>query len=114
MRSTRRARPDEPAPREPTASSIAWGVVIAVGAAGVAGIALYRDRVPDRVLEVARRLDPAVRAVRMTQSELAQMLGMSRPNVNRLLSEFESRGWLDWNEGRPVLLRPDLIVQSAG
>jgi CRP/FNR family transcriptional regulator, cyclic AMP receptor protein len=53
-------------------------------------------------------------SVRMTQGELAQMLGMSRPNVNRLLSEFESRGWLDWNEGRPVLLRPDLIVQSAG
>lgn len=53
-------------------------------------------------------------AVRMTQGELAQMLGMSRPNVNRLLSEFERRGWVDWNEGRPILLRPDLIVRSAG
>jgi CRP/FNR family transcriptional regulator, cyclic AMP receptor protein len=46
--------------------------------------------------------------VRMTQGELAQMLGMSRPNVNRLL------GWIDWNEGRPVLLRPDLMIQAAG
>jgi CRP/FNR family cyclic AMP-dependent transcriptional regulator len=53
-------------------------------------------------------------AVRMTQGELAQMVGMSRPNVNRLLAEFESHGWIDWNEGRPVLLRPDLMIQAAG
>ena len=52
--------------------------------------------------------------VRMTQGELAQMTGMSRPNVNRLLAEFEAKGWLDWNEGRPILLRPDLIVRHAG
>ena len=53
-------------------------------------------------------------SVRMTQGELAQMLGMSRPNVNRLLAQFESKGWMDWNEGRPILLRPDLILRHAG
>jgi CRP-like cAMP-binding protein len=53
-------------------------------------------------------------AVRMTQGELAQMVGMSRPNVNRLLAEFEAHGWIDWNQGRPVLLRPDLMIQAAG
>lgn len=53
-------------------------------------------------------------SVRMTQGELAQMVGMSRPNVNRLLAEFESQGWIDWNEGRPVLLRPDLMIEAAG
>lgn len=52
--------------------------------------------------------------VRMTQGELAQMLGMSRPNVNRLLAQFESQGWIDWNEGRPILLRADLILRHAG
>jgi CRP/FNR family transcriptional regulator, cyclic AMP receptor protein len=52
--------------------------------------------------------------VRMTQGELAQMLGMSRPNVNRLLAEFESLGWIDWNDGRPVLVRPDLMIRAVG
>jgi CRP/FNR family transcriptional regulator, cyclic AMP receptor protein len=53
-------------------------------------------------------------SVRMTQGELAQMLGMSRPNVNRLIADFESRGWLDWNEGRPILLRPEEILRLGG
>jgi len=53
-------------------------------------------------------------SVRMTQGEFAQMLGMSRPNVNRLIAEFESQGWLDWNEGRPILLRPEEILRHAG
>jgi hypothetical protein len=39
---------------------------------------------------------------------------MSRPNVNRLIADFESRGWLDWNEGRPILLRPEEILRLGG
>jgi CRP/FNR family cyclic AMP-dependent transcriptional regulator len=53
-------------------------------------------------------------AIRLTQGELAQMVGMSRPNVNRLLMDFEAQGWLDWNEGKPILVRPDLMVRHAG
>jgi CRP/FNR family cyclic AMP-dependent transcriptional regulator len=76
-------------------------------------------RLARKLLELAEDFgeprDGGIRVtVRMTQGELAQMLGMSRPNVNRLLADFEARGWIDWNEGRPVLLRPDLIVRHAG
>jgi CRP-like cAMP-binding protein len=76
-------------------------------------------RVARKLLDLAedygQQAGGAIRiSVRMTQGELAQMLGMSRPNVNRLLAQFESQGWMDWNEGRPILLRPDLILRHAG
>jgi CRP/FNR family cyclic AMP-dependent transcriptional regulator len=50
---------------------------------------------------------------RMTQGELAQMTGMARPNVNRLLATFTSHGWVDWNDGMPILLRPDLLIERG-
>jgi CRP/FNR family transcriptional regulator, cyclic AMP receptor protein len=39
----------------------------------------------------------------LTQEELAQLVGASRETVNKALSEFASRGWLQL-EGRTVLL----------
>jgi len=50
---------------------------------------------------------------RMTQRDLAHMTGMARPNVNRLLAAFASEGWIDWNEGMPIILRLDLLVAHA-
>jgi CRP-like cAMP-binding protein len=45
---------------------------------------------------------------RITQQELAQMTGMSRASVNKLLASLISRGWIEWNEGKPIVRRPDL------
>jgi CRP/FNR family transcriptional regulator len=50
---------------------------------------------------------------RMTQRDLAHMTGMARPNVNRLLASFAADGWIDWNDGRPIILRLDLLVAHA-
>lgn len=51
--------------------------------------------------------------VRLTQDELAQMIGVSRESVNRLLGSFAGRGWIDWNDGRPLLLNPESLVRRA-
>jgi CRP-like cAMP-binding protein len=51
---------------------------------------------------------------RMTQTELAQMTGISRASVTKLLASFGRQGWLDWNEGMPILLRADLLLRQAG
>jgi CRP/FNR family transcriptional regulator len=50
---------------------------------------------------------------RMTQKDLAQMTGMARPNVNRLLAAFTTQGWIDWNDGMPIILRADLLIEHA-
>jgi CRP/FNR family transcriptional regulator, cyclic AMP receptor protein len=50
---------------------------------------------------------------RITQRDLAHMTGMARPNVNRLLAAFTSEGWIDWNDGMPIILRLDLLVAHA-
>ena len=50
---------------------------------------------------------------KMTQRDLAQMTGMARPNVNRLLAAFTTQGWIDWNDGLPIILRADLLIEHA-
>jgi CRP/FNR family transcriptional regulator, cyclic AMP receptor protein len=50
---------------------------------------------------------------RITQKELAQMTGMSRASVNKLLASLISRGWIEWNEGKPIVRRPDLLMGQA-
>ena len=50
---------------------------------------------------------------KMTQRDLAQMTGMARPNVNRLLAAFTTQGWIDWNDGMPIILRADLLIEHA-
>ncbi len=51
---------------------------------------------------------------RITQRELAQLTGMSRASVNKLLASLIRRGWIEWNEGKPILRRPDLLMGQAG
>lgn len=49
--------------------------------------------------------DGSVRVtLRLTQSELASMVGGSRPTVNQLLQRFRRLGWIDI-EGRTLVLR---------
>lgn len=52
-------------------------------------------------------------AVKMTQVELAQMIGVTRGCANRLIASFTGRGWIDWNGGYPVLLCPEALMRRA-
>lgn len=46
---------------------------------------------------------------RLTQADLAQMIGLARETVSRLLTEFGQRGWVGRDHGRLVILdRPAL------
>lgn len=51
--------------------------------------------------------------VRVTQEEMAQMVGITRESANRLITSFAERGWIDWGEGRPVLLRPESLLRRS-
>jgi len=51
--------------------------------------------------------------LRVTQEELAHMIGVSRESANRLVASFTERGWIDWNDGYPLLLQPEALVRRA-
>jgi CRP/FNR family transcriptional regulator, cyclic AMP receptor protein len=83
--------------------------------------ATFRD-VPSRLarvlLDLAARngeaVEPGIRIEsRLTQGELAAMVGASRETVNRALRGFEERGWIRWEANRILILRPDLLRKRA-
>lgn len=51
--------------------------------------------------------------VRVTQEEMAQMIGVTRESANRLVASFAEQGWIDWADGRPVLLRPESLLRRS-
>ncbi len=51
--------------------------------------------------------------VRVTQEEMAQMIGVTRESANRLIASFADRGWIDWGDGRPLLLRPESLLRRS-
>jgi CRP/FNR family transcriptional regulator, cyclic AMP receptor protein len=51
--------------------------------------------------------------VRVTQEELAQMVGVTRESANRLVASFADRGWIDWNDGYPLLLLVESLLRRA-
>lgn len=51
--------------------------------------------------------------VRVTQEEMAQMIGVTRESANRLIASFAGRGWIDWNDGYPLLLRPEALMRRG-
>ncbi len=58
--------------------------------------------------------DDAIRiTVRMTQEEIAQLVGVTRESANRLVASFAGRGWIDWNDGHPVILHPEAVMRRA-
>jgi CRP-like cAMP-binding protein len=58
--------------------------------------------------------DQAIRiTVRVTQEELAQMIGVTRESANRLIASFAGRGWIEWNDGQPLLLKPESLMRRA-
>jgi CRP/FNR family cyclic AMP-dependent transcriptional regulator len=51
--------------------------------------------------------------VKVTQDEIAQMIGVTRESANRLINSFAGRGWIDWNDGYPILLHPEDLIRRA-
>jgi CRP/FNR family transcriptional regulator, cyclic AMP receptor protein len=58
--------------------------------------------------------DGSVRVtLRLTQSELASMVGGSRPTVNQLLQRFRRLGWINIEGRTLVLLQEDRLRRLA-
>lgn len=51
--------------------------------------------------------------VRVTQEEIAQMIGVTRSSANRLIASFAQRGWIDWNDGQPIIRKPADLLHRA-
>jgi CRP/FNR family transcriptional regulator, cyclic AMP receptor protein len=49
----------------------------------------------------------------LTQEELAQLVGASRETVNKALSEFAHRGWLQIDGRSVLLIEPDRLAKRA-
>jgi CRP-like cAMP-binding protein len=82
--------------------------------------ATFRD-VPARLarvlLDLARNGQPVAQGIRiesrLTQGELAAMVGASRETVNRALRGFEQRGLIGWEASRIIILKPDQLRARA-
>jgi CRP-like cAMP-binding protein len=83
--------------------------------------AAFRD-VPARVARVlldlaeqhGRAADGGVQiGVRLTQSELATLVGTTRESINRTLRDFEQRGLLQWQSGRLMVTRVERLRARA-
>ena len=83
--------------------------------------ATFRD-VPARLARVlldlaARDGQPAEDGIRIearvTQTDLASMVGASRETVNRALRGFEEHGWIRWEGSRIVIVKPDDLRRRA-
>ncbi|MGH2731243.1 MAG: Crp/Fnr family transcriptional regulator [Actinomycetota bacterium] len=60
-----------------------------------------------------RRPDGVLLDLKVSQSNLASMVGGSRPTVNQILKAFETRGYLEI-QGRKILIKqPDLLRRRA-
>lgn len=77
-------------------------------------------RLARRLLELAEEhgepagTNGAIRiTVRVTQEEVAQLIGVTRESANRLVASFSGRGWIDWNDGRPIICDPEAVMRRA-
>ena len=72
-------------------------------------------RVWRRLTELARAFSDggAEALVPLTQEDLAQVVGTTRPTVNRLLREGESAGFLRVTRGRVEILDAETLARRA-
>lgn len=61
-----------------------------------------------------REGDAVVLDLRLTQSDLAAMVGGSRQSVNQILRSFERRGYLELQPGRVVVRRLESLRERGG
>ena len=52
--------------------------------------------------------------LKLTQTDLASMVGGSRQSVNQILKQFEGRGYLEFQGRKIVVKKPDLLRRRAG
>jgi CRP-like cAMP-binding protein len=52
-------------------------------------------------------------ALRVTQHEVGQMIGVNRSSVNRALRELAGRNLIDWNGGSPVILDLPALAEMS-
>jgi len=75
-------------------------------------------RVAKLLVNVAE--DPAVGSVvdlerlNLTQRDLGGMVGGSRQRINRILNDFQTRGWIRLEDRSIVLLHPERLRKRAG
>jgi CRP/FNR family cyclic AMP-dependent transcriptional regulator len=72
-------------------------------------------RVFRRLLDAARVWDGHVpgSVVPLTQEDLAELAGTTRPTTNKVLRQAEERGWVRVGRGRVELLDPDALLKRA-
>jgi CRP/FNR family cyclic AMP-dependent transcriptional regulator len=75
-------------------------------AARVAKLLVNADLEPDGRFDLER--------LHLTQQDLGGMVGGSRQRVNQILHDFESRGWIRFEDRTIVILRADLLRRRAG
>jgi CRP/FNR family transcriptional regulator/CRP/FNR family cyclic AMP-dependent transcriptional regulator len=61
------------------------------------------SRLAKRLLALASDRPDAAAKLRITQAQLASMLGVSRESVNKQLNDFEKRGWVKLGRGTITL-----------
>jgi len=69
------------------------------------------SRVARKLLDLAAAQGSTVK---LSQRDLAGLVGGSRENVNRALSRFATLGYIKLERGRFTLLRPDQLRSRAG
>ncbi len=72
-------------------------------------------RVIRRLLEAAKVWDGQVpgSVVPLTQEDLAELAGTTRPTTNKVLRQAEERGWVRVGRGRVELVDPDALAKRA-
>ncbi len=72
-------------------------------------------RVVRRLLDAARVWDGPVpgSVVPLTQEDLAELAGTTRPTTNKVLRQAEERGWVRVGRGRVELVDPDALAKRA-
>ena len=62
------------------------------------------QRLAKRLLDLTSGRSPGAARMRITQSELASMLGVSRESVNKQLNEFARQGWIALGRGSVTVI----------
>ena len=72
-------------------------------------------RVLRRLLDAAKVWDGLVPGsiVPLTQEDLAELAGTTRPTTNKVLRQAEERGWVRVGRGRVELVQPDALLKRA-
>jgi CRP/FNR family transcriptional regulator, cyclic AMP receptor protein len=69
---------------------------------------------PSRLAKVLLRLaGPETHAIRITQKELGEIIGMSRESTNKQLRAWEERGWVRLEKGGVVITNPAALSRHA-